>query len=105
MTKVIEDILNTEMKNSNRSFSVLSNPEFLSEGSAIEDLENPQRVLIGGEDHMALELVSSIYRNWIDKKKIIIEKKDRTIATITSSRGDAFGTPKFQITTPINQII
>ena len=69
--KVIEDILNAEMKNSNRSFSVLSNPEFLSEGSAIEDLENPQRVLIGGEDKMAVELVSSIYRNWIDKKKII----------------------------------
>ena len=69
--KVIDDILNAEMKNSNRSFSVISNPEFLAEGSAIEDLENPQRVLIGGEDERALELVSSIYRNWVDKKKII----------------------------------
>ncbi len=69
--KVIENILNTETTNSNRSFSVLSNPEFLAEGSAIEDLQNPQRVLIGGEDKRALELVSSIYRNWINEKKII----------------------------------
>ena len=69
--RVIENILNAEMTNSNSSFSVLSNPEFLAEGSAIEDLENPQRVLIGGEDKRALELVSSIYRNWINKNKII----------------------------------
>tara|TARA_B100000678_G_C17893576_1_gene376375 strand:+ start:458 stop:568 length:111 start_codon:yes stop_codon:yes gene_type:complete len=34
-----------------------------------------------------------------------IEKKDRTIATITSSSGVALGTPKFHIITPISQIM
>ena len=37
-----------------KSFSVLSNPEFLSEGTAINDLENPDRVLIGGDDEQAM---------------------------------------------------
>ena len=46
--------------NENRTFSVLSNPEFLSEGNAINDLENPDRVLIGGDDENAIESLSKI---------------------------------------------
>ena len=38
-----------------KTFSVLSNPEFLAEGTAINDLLNPDRVLIGGEDELAIE--------------------------------------------------
>ncbi len=55
-----------------KSFAVLSSPEFLAEGSAIEDLENPDRVLIGGEDDDALEKLSLIYQRWIPKNKIFI---------------------------------
>ena len=44
-----------------KSYSVLSNPEFLAEGNAINDLENPDRVLIGGEDDYSINLVSDIY--------------------------------------------
>ena len=58
-------------KTSNKSFDVLSNPEFLSEGSAIEDLENPDRVLIGGDNKKAIEVLSHIYRNWVPKQKIL----------------------------------
>ena len=44
-----------------RSFSVLSNPEFLAEGTAISDLEGPDRVLIGGEDAAAIDALASVY--------------------------------------------
>jgi len=56
-------------------FEVLSNPEFLAEGSAIEDLENPDRVLIGGSDtecgRRAIQEVVDIYRHWVPSEKIL----------------------------------
>ena len=54
-----------------KTFSVLSNPEFLSEGNAINDLQNPDRVLIGGIDNNAIESLAELYLNWIPKNKII----------------------------------
>ncbi len=70
----IKTILNSPSKNENnqgKSFAVLSNPEFLAEGTAINDLEHPDRVLIGGEDKQAIEVLVDIYKNWVDEKKII----------------------------------
>ena len=66
--EAIMTILDSSKKRSNEineksTFDVLSNPEFLSEGSAINDLKNPDRVLIGGENNQAIEALSSIYRN------------------------------------------
>jgi len=58
-------------KNANPKFSVLSNPEFLAEGTAIDDLINPDRILIGGDDTEAIKLLEEIYSNWIDKNKIL----------------------------------
>ena len=59
-------------------FQVLSNPEFLAEGTAIADLQNPDRVLIGGdqtpEGHEALESLTSVYANWVPREKIIQTK-------------------------------
>ena len=56
-------------------FNVLSNPEFLAEGSAISDLFNPDRVLIGGretkEGQKAINQLVDIYANWIPKERII----------------------------------
>ena len=59
------------IENNNKTFSIVSNPEFLAEGTAIEDLQNPDRVLIGGEDDHSINLLSDIYRNWVDSEKII----------------------------------
>ena len=54
-----------------KSFSIISNPEFLSEGTAIDDLSNPDRVLIGGEDEEAIQTLINIYSKWVDRRKIL----------------------------------
>ena len=74
--ELIQNILsNSEDKSRNsqnkKSFSVLSSPEFLAEGTAINDLENPDRVLIGGEDNDAIKSLSRIYERWIPAEKIL----------------------------------
>ena len=74
--EVIKNILESEhicqKENTvKKTFDVLSNPEFLAEGSAIKDLENPDRVLIGGQNKDAIETLSKIYRNWVPENKIL----------------------------------
>jgi UDPglucose 6-dehydrogenase len=54
-----------------KTFSVLSNPEFLAEGTAIADLESPDRVLIGGEDSEAIEALASVYGQWVPSDRIL----------------------------------
>ena len=54
-----------------KSFAVLSNPEFLAEGTAIADLEKPDRVLIGGQDPEAIEALAAIYGQWVEPQKIL----------------------------------
>lgn len=60
---------------SEASFQVLSNPEFLAEGTAIEDLNLPDRILIGGESTpegtAAVEALASIYATWVPRERII----------------------------------
>lgn len=57
------------------TFEVLSNPEFMAEGTAIKDLENPDRVLIGSRKTKsglrARDELIDIYANWIPREKII----------------------------------
>lgn len=57
-------------------FQILSNPEFLAEGTAVEDLFNPDRVLIGGnqatpEGQKAINALVDIYANWVSRDKIL----------------------------------
>lgn len=54
-----------------KTFAVLSNPEFLAEGTAISDLEHPDRVLIGGEDPAAMEALAQIYAAWVPADRIL----------------------------------
>ena len=56
---------------SDRTFSVLSNPEFLAEGTAIADLEAPDRVLIGGDDPAAIDALAEIYDHWVTGERIL----------------------------------
>ena len=54
-----------------RTFSVLSNPEFLAEGTAIRDLEAPDRVLIGGDDSTSIDALAAIYAQWVPQQQIL----------------------------------
>ncbi len=70
--QTIKSILDESQSiNKDKKFTVLSNPEFLAEGSAIDDLENPDRVLIGGDNLESIKALVNIYLNWIPEDKII----------------------------------
>lgn len=58
------------------NFQILSNPEFLAEGTAIADLAHPDRILIGGdidteEGRAAIEALVGIYAHWVPRERII----------------------------------
>jgi len=61
--------------NTDVDFQILSNPEFLAEGTAMRDLEIPDRVLIGGdktiEGEKAIESLVKIYSSWVPKENIL----------------------------------
>ena len=71
--EAMSHILNTNSRGV--QFDVISNPEFLAEGSAIKDLENPDRVLIGGHNtpsgKKAVETIVELYANWVPRERII----------------------------------
>ena len=71
--EAMERILNSN--NRGLHFDVLSNPEFLAEGTAIRDMENPDRVLIGGREtqsaQKAVETVVEIYAQWVPRERIL----------------------------------
>ena len=71
LNSYIEEDINSQTNKKKKTFSIVSNPEFLAEGTAINDLQNPDRVLIGGEDDYSINVVSDIYINWVSKSRII----------------------------------
>ncbi len=65
-----------ESQKNGARFQVLSNPEFLAEGTAVADLENPDRVLIGGESateegRKALQTLVDVYARWVPRERIV----------------------------------
>lgn len=71
--ETIKDILAANSRGV--KFEVLSNPEFLAEGTAIADLHEPDRVLIGGErtpgGEAAVEKLVEVYGRWVPRDRII----------------------------------
>lgn len=68
-------VLKRNCSDPNVHFEILSNPEFLAEGTAIEDLKLPDRVLIGGADtesgQKAIQSLASVYAHWIPRERIL----------------------------------
>jgi UDPglucose 6-dehydrogenase len=71
--ETIKDILRANARG--HAFEVLSNPEFLAEGTAVADLQTPDRVLIGGErtpdGEVALKKLVDVYAHWVPRERII----------------------------------
>ncbi len=60
-----------ENSSNGTKFDVLSNPEFLAEGTAVHDLLNPDRVLIGGESEAAIGRLVDVYAHWVPRERIL----------------------------------
>ena len=86
--------------NPDADFAVVSNPEFLREGAAIDDFKRPDRVVIGSDDPRALEVMRQIYRPLALGRSPIIEMSRRG-AELTKYAGNAFLATKI---TFINEI-
>ena len=73
--EAMERILNSDGGCNCAQFDVLSNPEFLAEGTAIRDMENPDRILIGGRDNPtgqeAVQALVDIYATWVPRERIL----------------------------------
>jgi UDPglucose 6-dehydrogenase len=74
--KTAEAMLTILRSNSSHGdFQVLSNPEFLAEGTAIADLQMPDRILIGGErtpqGEAAMQKLVGVYARWVPRERII----------------------------------
>lgn len=73
--EAIEKVLRRNCADPSVEFEILSNPEFLAEGTAIEDLMKPDRVLIGGKDtpsgQKAIAALASVYAHWVPKERIL----------------------------------
>ena len=71
--EAMERILNSNANGLH--FDVLSNPEFLAEGTAVRDMQNPDRVLIGGREtesaQKAVQKLVELYATWVPRDRIL----------------------------------
>jgi UDPglucose 6-dehydrogenase len=74
--EAIQKVLERNCAHTGVQFQILSNPEFLAEGTAIADLEAPDRVLIGGREDTeagrdAIASLKAVYENWVPPERVI----------------------------------
>ncbi|MHA6723753.1 UDP-glucose dehydrogenase family protein [Sphingomonas sp. RS2018] len=86
--------------NPDADFAVVSNPEFLREGAAIDDFKRPDRIVIGSDDPRGLAVMRQVYRPLYLNKSPIVEMSRRA-AELTKYAGNAFLATKI---TFINEI-
>lgn len=95
---MIEEIIRTE--NPKADFAVVSNPEFLREGSAISDFKRPDRIIVGTDDERAKEIMRELYRPlYLNETPILFT--DRRTSELAKYAANAFLATKI---TFINQM-
>ncbi len=87
----VNDIITAELKSRNAQidFEVISNPEFLKEGSAIEDFLKPDRIVIGSNSQKATDIMLDLYDPFVRNQNPILVM-DRTSAELTKYAANAF---------------
>ena len=75
--------------NTEHPFDVISNPEFLKEGAAVEDFMKPDRVVIGGNNDRALSVIKELYAPFVRNENPILEMDNRS-AEMTKYAANAF---------------
>lgn len=77
-------------------FAVVSNPEFLREGAAINDFQRPDRVIVGTEDEAAKQVIRDLYRpRYLNETPIIVKTRriglDKRIGNKFLHAGPGYG--------------
>ncbi|MDJ0664660.1 MAG: UDP-glucose/GDP-mannose dehydrogenase family protein [Acidimicrobiia bacterium] len=110
LTTTIENVLDDDVDPS--AISVVSNPEFLREGSAVMDFLHPERIVLGGSDERAVDLVEAAYKPILDQsfpggrtaERPILVKTDRSTAETIKYAANAFLATKISFINEIAEI-
>lgn len=92
-----------DLRNSNLTFDVISNPEFLKEGAAISDFMKPDRVVIGADNKNALKVMHELYKPFIQKTDTFIPM-DIKSAEMTKYAANAMLATKISFINEISNI-
>lgn|SRR3990167_7852634 len=103
--KLVKNIIQNQLKmrNENIVFDVISNPEFLREGSAVKDCLAPDRIVIGYENDRALKIMQQLYEPLIQKNHAFISM-DFASAELTKYAANVFLATKVSFINEISQI-
>jgi len=101
--KVREAILKNSTEDISASFDVVSNPEFLREGAAVEDFMKPDRVVIGTNSERAIRVMSELYAPFVRQGNPLIFMEERS-AELTKYAANSFLAVKISFMNEIAQI-
>ena len=86
----VRSIVGKEAANSGADFEVLSNPEFLAEGTAVRDFAQPHRVIVGTVSQEAREFMEALYAPFTKRKAGLLQFTDPKSAIITKLAANSF---------------
>lgn len=102
--KTGEKILTTVRRRAAGDCDVVSNPEFLREGSAIRDTLNPDRIVIGASSERAVEVLKEVYRPTLEKTGCPIVVTDVSTAELIKHSSNAFLATKISFINSVAEI-
>ena len=102
----IKEIIKNELeqRNLNLDFQIISNPEFLREGTAVKDFLEPDRIIIGAENEKSMNIMREIYRNIVSENKEKLIEMDIRSAEMTKYAANAFLATKISFINEISNI-